>query len=141
MTNNNSFLGKGWSFPPTFNRNLGTVEMVSEEEDIKQSLQIILSTRPAERIMHPDFGCELSEFIFEEMSQELITSIESKITDAILFHEPRIEVDDIDISDSEAWQGCLLISIKYTVRSTNSRFNLVYPFYINETQGLEVSNT
>lgn len=141
MTNNNTFLGKGWSFPPTFSRKMATVAMVSEEEDIKQSLQIILTTRPTERTMNPSFGCELSQFVFEEISQDLITSIQNVVADAILYHEPRIEVDDIDISDSAANQGILFISIKYTVRKTNSRFNLVYPFYINETQGLELSNS
>jgi len=136
MIDNNSFLGKGWSFPPTFNRQMGNVEMVSEEEDIQQSLQIILTTRPSERIMNSSFGCELDRFVFEEVNQELITSLKNAIADAILYYEPRIEVDDIDISDSEINQGLLLISIKYTIRRTNSRFNLVYPFYINETQGL-----
>ncbi|MDZ8183667.1 MAG: GPW/gp25 family protein [Nostoc sp. ChiSLP02] len=133
MEINNSFLGTGWSFPPTFNQDTGTVEMVSDEEDIVQSLEIILSTRPAERIMQPDFGCELSQFLFEEISQGLITSIKGTISDALLYHEPRIDVDDINIDESEE-EGLLLISVTYTVRVTNSRFNLVYPFYINEAQ-------
>lgn len=133
MKENSSFLGTGWSFPPTFNRDTATVEMVSDEEDIAQSLEIILSTRPAERIMQPDFGCELSEFLFEEISQGLITGIRGTISDALLSHEPRIDVDDINIDESEE-EGLLLISITYTVRTTNSRFNLVYPFYINEAQ-------
>ncbi|MDJ0903064.1 MAG: GPW/gp25 family protein [Xenococcus sp. MO_188.B8] len=133
METNSSFLGTGWSFPPTFNRDTATVEMVSDEEDIVQSLEIILSTRPAERIMQPDFGCELSQFLFEEISQGLITGIRGTISDAILYHEPRIDVDEIEIDESEE-QGLLLISITYTVRTTNSRFNLVYPFYINEAQ-------
>jgi uncharacterized protein len=132
MEINQSFLGTGWSFPPTFHQD-GTVEMVSEEEDIVQSLEIILSTRPAERIMQPDFGCELSQFMFEEISQSTITGIRGIISDALLYHEPRIDVEDINIDDSEQ-EGLLLISISYTVRSTNSRFNLVYPFYINESQ-------
>ena len=131
MTQNSSFLGTGWSFPPTFNQDTGTVEMVSDEEDIVQSLEIILSTRPAERIMQPDFGCELSQFLFEEISQGLITGIKGTISDALLYHESRIDVEDINIEESEE-QGLLLISITYTVRATNSRFNLVYPFYINE---------
>ena len=133
METNSSFLGTGWSFPPTFDRDTATVEMVSEEEDIIQSLEIILSTRPAERIMQPDFGCELSQFLFKEISQGLITGIRGTISDALLYHEPRIDVDEIEINESEE-QGLLLISITYTVRTTNSRFNLVYPFYINEAQ-------
>ncbi|MFN6565513.1 MAG: GPW/gp25 family protein [Nostoc sp. ChiSLP01] len=132
METNSSFLGTGWSFPPTFNRDTGTVEMVSDEEDIFQSLEIILSTRPAERIMQPDFGCELSQFVFEEISQGLITGLKGTISDALLYHEPRIDVEEINIDESE--EGLLLISVIYRVRVTNSRFNLVYPFYINEAQ-------
>ncbi|MDJ0515648.1 MAG: GPW/gp25 family protein [Trichodesmium sp. MO_231.B1] len=133
MDTNNSFLGTGWSFPPTFNQDTGTVEMVSDESDIIQSLEIILSTRPAERIMQPDFGCELSQFLFEEISQGLITGIRGIISDALVYHEPRINVEEINIEESEQ-EGLLLISIIYTVRATNSRYNLVYPFYINEAQ-------
>ncbi|MEA5521402.1 GPW/gp25 family protein [Limnoraphis robusta] len=133
MTQNNSFLGTGWSFPPRFNQDTGTVEMVSDEEDIVESLEIILSTRPAERIMQSDFGCELSQFIFEEMSQGTITGIRGIISDALLYHEPRIDVEEINIDESEQ-DGLLLIGIIYRVRATNSRFNLVYPFYINEAQ-------
>ena len=136
MINTNSFLGKGWSFPPTFNQHTATVEMVSYEENISQSLQILLSTSPGERTMHPDFGCELSQFFFEEITQGLITSMKDRIADAILDREPRIEVNDIDITESEEPVGLLLISIDYTIRTTNSRFNLVYPFYINEASYL-----
>ncbi|MDJ0676393.1 MAG: GPW/gp25 family protein [Calothrix sp. MO_167.B42] len=133
METDSSFLGTGWSFPPTFDKDTGTVEMVSDEEDIIQSMEIILSTRPLERIMQPDFGCELSQFLFEEISQGLITGIRGTISDALLYHEPRIDVEDINISENEQ-EGLLLISITYTVRGINSRFNLVYPFYINEAQ-------
>ena len=133
MEENSAFLGTGWSFPPSFNQNTATIEMVSEEEDIVQSLEIILSTRPNERIMQPDFGCDLSQYLFEELSQNLITGIRVIIADAILYHEPRIDLDNIDINESQK-EGLLLISITYTVRTTNSRFNLVYPFYLNEAQ-------
>lgn len=132
METNSSFLGTGWSFPPTFHQD-GTVEMVADEEDIVQSLEIILSTRPAERIMQSDFGCELSQFLFEEISQSTITGIRGTISDALLYHEPRIDVEEINVDESEE-EGLLLISVTYTVRVTNSRFNLVYPFYINEAQ-------
>lgn len=127
-----SFLGQGWSFPPTFNGNTGSVKMVSEEEDVLQSLQIILSTIPGERIMHPDFGCELSQFMFEEISQNLMTRIRGTIEDAILFYETRIDLESVEIYDTDE-EGLLLISIDYKIRTTNSRFNFVYPFYINET--------
>ncbi|NEQ75369.1 MAG: GPW/gp25 family protein [Okeania sp. SIO2C9] len=133
METNLSFLGTGWSFPPTFNKNTGTVEMVSDEEDIKESLEIILSTGSSERVMQLDFGCELSQFMFEEVTQSLITRIRGTISDALLEHEPRIEVNDISVEEGEE-QGLLLIGVSYTVRATNTRSNMVYPFYLNEAQ-------
>ncbi|NEQ30867.1 MAG: GPW/gp25 family protein [Leptolyngbya sp. SIO4C5] len=129
-----SFLGRGWGFPPAFSRQAGA-KMVAAETDILQSLKIILSTRPGERLMQPDFGCELSQFLFEEMSQAVITSIRSVVADALLYHEPRIKVDRVDVDASQAEAGLLLIQIDYTVRQTNTRSNLVYPFYLNEATG------
>ena len=106
--------------------------MVSGAEDIHQSLQILLSTRLGERVMQDEFGCDLSYVLFDEIDQSLINSLTGIITDAILYHEPRITMDQLDVSQSETQQGLLLISIEYTIRSTNSRFNMVYPFYVNE---------
>lgn len=132
MTVSHSFLGTGWSFPPEFNRETGQVAMVSDEVDIAQSLDIILSTRLGERLLHPNFGCELSQFLFEEVRQRTITSIRGIVADALLYHEPRIKVERISIAESEQQSGLLLISIDYLIRATNSRFNRVYPFYLNE---------
>lgn len=127
-----SFLGTGWSFPPTFTKGGAELIVVSGPEDIHQSLQILLSTQLGERVMHEDFGCDLNTMLFEEVDQNLVNTIISMVTDAILYHEPRISLDHLDISESQREQGLLLISIEYTVRSTNSRFNMVYPFYLNE---------
>ena len=132
MPTDGSFLGTGWGFPPTFTKGGAEVEMASGVEDVHQSLQILLSTRLGERVMQDDFGCDLSYVLFEEVDQSLINSLTSIISDAILYHEPRITMDTLDVSESETQQGLLLISIEYTIRSTNSRFNMVYPFYINE---------
>ncbi len=132
MDMENSFLGTGWGFPPRFGKNGGSVEMASDEEDIRQSLEILLSTSQGERLMHPDFGCDLNRFLFEEIDHGLTTRLKELISDALLFHEPRIKVEDIEISESDATAGLLLISIDYTIRITNSRFNMVYPFYIHE---------
>ncbi len=138
MAEDQSFLGTGWSFPPTFGVGGGAVEMVSGVDDIRQSLEILLATRLGERVMQDAFGCDLTTVLFEEIDQGLINSLTSLISDAILYHEPRIELDRLDISEDQAAEGLLLISLDYTVRSTNSRFNLVYPFYLNEvaTPGL-----
>jgi phage baseplate assembly protein W len=132
MSTEQSFLGTGWNFPPSFTKGGAEVTMVSGVEDIHQSLQILLSTSLGERVMQEDFGCDLSRVMFEEMDQDLMNSLTSIISDAILYHEPRITLDDLDIPESQNQPGLLLISITYTIKSTNSRFNMVYPFYINE---------
>jgi len=126
------FLGTGWSFPPSFTRGGSNLELVSGPEDIHQSLQILLSTRLGERVMLDNFGCDLSNVLFEELDQSLINTLTSLVSDALLYFEPRILLDGVDVSESNSEQGLLLIQIEYTVLSTNSRFNMVYPFYINE---------
>lgn len=136
MTADAPFLGSGWSFPPAFRRGGAEVVMVSGVEDIHQSLQILLSTRLGERVMQEEFGCALDSVIFEEIDQGLINTLTRSISDAILYHEPRIRLEQIDVDESAEQPGLLLISLEYTVRSTNSRFNMVYPFYINEATSL-----
>lgn len=132
MQNDQSFLGTGWSFPPSFTQGGGEVEMVSGPEDIHQSLQVLFATQLGERVMQDEFGCDLNSFLFEEIDQGLINSLTGMISDAILYHEPRITMDRLEITGSASEQGLLLISIDYTIRSTNSRYNMVYPFYLNE---------
>lgn len=127
-----SFFGTGWSFPPSFAENGSEVHMVSGTQDIEQSLAILLATRRGERVMQEDFGCDLSEFLFAEISQGLIGRIRSFLAEAILHQEPRISLNDIDVSESGDREGLLLIKIDYTIRATNSRYNMVYPFYMNE---------
>jgi uncharacterized protein len=126
------FLGTGWSFPPAFLKGGAEVELVSGHEDIHQSLQVLLTTQPGERVMQDRFGCDLNLVLFEEIDQGCINTITSMISDAILYHEPRITLDRLEISESQSQQGLLLIDIEYTVRTTNTRFNMVFPFYINE---------
>jgi phage baseplate assembly protein W len=133
MQDDDSFLGTGWSFPPSFASAGSDVHTVSGVEDIEQSLQILLKTRRGERVMQDEYGCDLSEFLFSEISQGLIGRLRSAISDAILHYEPRVSLNDIDVSETDAGDGVLLISIDYTVRATNSRYNMVYPFYLNES--------
>jgi len=132
MADGDSFLGTGWSFPPSFAAGGAEVHTVSGVEDIEQSLAILLSTRRGERVMQDEFGCDLSEFLFGEITSGLVGRLRDMIADAILHHEPRITVNGIEVSESEAQSGLLLIEIDYTVRATNSRFNMVYPFYLDE---------
>lgn len=132
MQNDQFFLGTGWNFPPSFTKGGGEVEMVSGPEDIHQSLQVIFATQLGERVMQDEFGCDLNGFLFEEIDQGLINSLTGMISDAILYHEPRITMDRLEITGSASEPGLLLIGIDYTIRSTNSRYNMVYPFYLNE---------
>ncbi|AKP53913.1 GPW/gp25 family protein [Cyclobacterium amurskyense] len=126
------FLGKGWSFPPTFDKDSGMVEMRSGSVDIQESLWILLSTRLGERVMQPKYGCQLDELQFENLNRTTITYISELIRTAILYHEPRIEVEKIEIEEEGLIAGKVLIKLSYLVRSTNSRMNMVYPYYINE---------
>lgn len=139
MITEKSFLGIGWSFPPAFDSPQATVVMVSEEEDVIQSLRILLGTRPGERVMQPGFGCNLDIMLFEPITTTLVAYVKELIQTAILYFEPRIELDSININTVEVHDGLILIELNYSIRSTNSRFNLVYPFYLNE--GADVNET
>lgn len=141
-----SFLGTGWNFPPTFRKEFWGVEMLSDEPDIKSSLDILFSTDPGERVMQPTYGCALRKFVFEPMNVSTKTMMEKIIKDALLFHEPRIIVDNVQIglsNDSDQRlleqsnnEGVLPISIDYRVITTNTRYNYVYPFYYTEGTNL-----
>ena len=124
-----SFLGTGWGFPPTFSNTTFDMEMISDEDDIKSSLEILLSTRQGERVMRPDYGCNLDELVFEPLTTTFKTYIKDLIATAILYYEPRIEVNSIELDDTGELEGRILIVIDYTVSATNSRFNFVFPFY------------
>jgi len=135
MENNGSFLGRGWSFPPEFNREAGTVNMVQEVEDIEQSLNILLTTSLGERVMQPNYGCNLLDFQFEPTNNALLSYLKDLVENAILIYEPRIVVTDIQITPAESFdliEGKLRISVDYQISETNSRYNFVYDFYLQE---------
>lgn len=132
MSENQSFLGRGWSFPPEFNKENRSVKMLENEVDIESSLKILLSTRPGERVMIPGYGCNLEELLFSPLNLTLKTYVIDLIKTAILYHEPRIDVKKIDIDPANELNGVLLINIDYIIRSTNSRMNMVFPFYKEE---------
>ncbi|MBK7870262.1 MAG: GPW/gp25 family protein [Saprospiraceae bacterium] len=127
-----NFLGRGWSFPPTFDYDIGSVQMLEEVEDIYSSLHILLTTITGERIMQPRFGCNLEELLFESIDSTLKTLIIDKIETSILYFESRIKPLRIDLIDDLELEGKLLIEVDFIVKSTNSRFNFVFPFYKNE---------
>lgn len=127
-----AFLGTGWSFPPTFSRLTYSVGMVSDEPDIRESLWILFSTSLGERIMLPQYGSELWKMVFQNITTTLTTQLEDIVRTAILYWEPRIDVDDIEVEPDATVAGLVLITVYYTIRRTNARNNLVYPFYIQE---------
>lgn len=133
---NESFLGRGWSFPPAFNYDMGTLETVIDEDDIKQSLEIILGTIPGERVMFPTFGCAIRKFVFESNDPTQISMLKDAIYDAILFNEPRIKLEKIEIEDDTQRFGLMHIKVFYTIIITNTRSNVVFPFYFKEGTNL-----
>lgn len=126
------FLGTGWAFPPEFNKKTNDVKLVSEEEDIQESLHILLSTSPGERIMQPSYGCGLRSMTFESLSESTVTELKDIVERAILFFEPRITLNVVRIDTERVYDGVLEIILDYTVKTTNSRSNMVYPFYFKE---------
>ena len=131
MAEDRSFLGTGWSFPPTFTDGGNKLQMTSDEEDIHKSLEILLTTRIGERIMQPKYGCNTERLLFEPLDTTLQTYMQDLIRTAILHFEPRINLDKIELIP-EPNEGRITIMVDYTIKGTNSRYNFVYPFYIEE---------
>jgi phage baseplate assembly protein W len=124
-----AYLGRGWSFPPSFSRTRAGVEMLEEEADIASSLEILLTTAQGERTMLPDYGCNMEELLFESVDTRMKTLMADKIETAILYHEARIDLEAVRLDASRALEGMIVIELVYQVRSTNSRFNFVFPYY------------
>ena len=129
MAQASAFLGRGWSFPPAFDKAMAPgAEMVEGVADIEQSIRLILGTTPGERTMLPKFGCALSGFLFRKVDLSTETMIRDAVSFALLHYEPRIIVNAIRVSGAQANEGQIDLAIDYTVRATNSRANLVYPY-------------
>ena len=136
MVEDKTFLGTGWAFPPRFTSR-GTV-MSSAESDIRESLLILLATTPGERVMQPAYGCGLKMHVFDSINESSIAIIKDVIRKAVLFFEPRVILEQVDVDETESQEGKLLINLRYKVRTTNNRYNLVYPFYFNEGTNIDV---
>ena len=132
--NSLTFLGRGWKFPLKFEN--GTVAMSKAEEDVEESLHILLGTYPGERLMRPDYGCRLRDYCFRNFEETTIAQLDEEIRNAIDNFEPRVTVENTDYKMDDV-NDILQIIIDYKVIATNSRRNLVYPFYINE--GTDIS--
>lgn len=126
------FLGTGWTFPPTFNQHTASVDMSSDDVNIKQCLWVLFSTTMGERLMLATYGTGLRTKVFDALTTTLANDIRSQILKAILDWEPRIDVISIEIKNLSPLEGKLGIFIEFIVRQTNSRSNMVYPFYLNE---------
>jgi uncharacterized protein len=137
------FLGRGWSFPPTFDRVAGGVRMLEREDDVASSLHILLSTARGERIMLPEYGCNMDELVFENLDTRMRTLMADKIAAAILYHEARIDLESVEVSEdpADALEGRVLIGVIYRVRETNSRFNFVFPYYRDEGTDINLTTT
>lgn len=126
-----SFLGTGWSFPPSFNRASRSVNMVEDEVDIHESLSILLSTSIGERFLQPTYGADLKNYLFEPLNSGMKALIKDKIETAILYHEPRIKLMNVNLINAD-FEGRAELELEYIIRSTNTRHNFVYPFYKDE---------
>jgi phage baseplate assembly protein W len=129
---NKSFLGSGWSFPPRFLDSTEGLELSHDDQDIAESIYILLSTTPGERVMNPGYGCNLHSMVFSSINTSMKTRIKDLISTAILYYEPRINLVSITVDDEHQMEGKLEVGIVYDIKGTNSRKNMVYPFYLTE---------
>ena len=126
------FLGRGWKFPIQVDPVTGRIRMSEGEEDIKESIMIILRTARGERVMRADFGCSLDRFVFNTTDETTLHLLAVNVEEAIRVWEPRVTDVDIKAVVDKQDAGKLMLHIDYRVRSTNNLFNLVYPFYLHE---------
>lgn len=129
---NRQFLGRGVKFPLQIDPRTGKLAMVSEEEDIREAIGIILRTGHGERVMRPSFGTNAMDYVFSDMSADTVNRIVYDIRNQLLDQERRIKDVDIFCREANGRSGQLVIEIAYTVINTNNRFNHVYPFYVTE---------
>jgi phage baseplate assembly protein W len=126
-----AFLGSGWAFPPDVTVD-DSPAMSAYDEDVRQAIVIILGTSPGERVMRPDFGAGLDDFVFEPVNPTTMTRVRSRVHDALVDWEARIDVLDVTVDTDAEARNRLNIAVQYRVRATNALHNLVYPFYLDE---------
>ena len=129
-----AFLGTGWAFPPGLDAE-GKIRLVSLEEDVRQAILIIIQTVLGERVMRPDFGAGLQSLLFEPVNRTTMALVQNTVERALTDWEPRIEINNLSVTDDKDEGNTLLIDLLYTVRATNTQFNLVYPFFLLEGEG------
>ena len=125
------FLGRGWKFPVAVDA-AGGIALSEYEDDVREAIRIILMTSKGERVMQPDFGAGLFDFVFTSMNSTNLGRIQRAVEDALVKWEPRVQVTAVKVEPDQGELGKLLINLDYRVRATNTRFNLVFPFYLKE---------
>lgn len=117
--------------------------MLEAEADIESSLYLLLATATGERVMVPQYGCNMDELVFENLDTRLRTLMADKIASAILYHEARVELERVQVDENpdQALEGRLLIAVTYRVKATNSRFNFVFPYYRDEGTDINLTTT
>ena len=125
------FLGRGWAFPIAPGAD-AEIALVSDEQDVQQSIRLILDTEPGERVMRPDFGAGLRGLIFEPITVGLIALVQHRVEQALTQWEPRIRLQAVTVTADQASSGRLNVEVSYILRATNTFYNLVYPFYLKE---------
>ena len=128
--NDRAFLGAGMKFPPQIDPGTGRFAVSTREQSVRESVYLILMTSRGERWLEPGFGSQMASYAFMDTSPTMLRMLSDDLRDLLLTQEPRISDVDVQI-DPEVKNGCLIVSIQYTVAATNSRDNLVFPFYLN----------
>lgn len=134
--NEQGFLGSGWSFPPKFDKYSKSIVMDNGEVDIENSIRIILGTYPGERLMHPNFGCTIKRMNFENIEKGNVTRIEEIIGNALIMYEPRVNFQSIEVISQDEQEGMLVLQLNYVIIITNTRHNIVFPYYLMEGTNL-----
>jgi hypothetical protein len=129
MATISDLLGRGWAYEVGLN-DQNEIALVEGEQDIEQAIWIILSTAFGERLMHPDFGCGIHDLVFAPNNTGTAGLARFYVEDALIRWEPRIDLEEVEVQADPDQQELLLISVSYRVRTTDSRYNLVYPFYL-----------
>ena len=128
------FMGRGWAYPFRIEPASGRIATAADEEDIRQSILIILKTAKGERVMRPDFGCGIHNLVFEAIDTATLAQVRRDVADALRDYEARIVVTGVQARAGNLLHGQLIIEIDYRVRQTNQPGNLVFPFYFREGQ-------
>lgn len=126
------FLGRGLKFPLQVDPKTGKLAMSDHEENIEESVGIILRTGKGERVMRPDFGTDTMDHAFAASAVDVQSAIARELSEALTVQEPRVRDVEVTVDRADRQEGALVINVSYTVRSTNNRYNRVYPFYVTE---------